>query len=86
MLLVNETLKEITLFTKSFQNREHAGRRAEGCSGQNPAGRLAGRRARIVECVFSAPLIDTTIALLLELRGENIWHRMFFFFSPANGI
>lgn len=69
MLLGNEMLKEIMLFTRSFQNREHAGRGAEGCLGQNPAGKLVDRRARIVGCVFSAPLIDTAIALLLELSG-----------------
>ena len=40
------------------------------------------KTARIVECVFSAPLIDTAIALLLELRGKNLWHRMLSFPQP----
>lgn len=69
MLLVNEMLKGIMLFMESFQHREHTGRRAEGSTGQNPAGKLVESKARRGECVFSAPLIDAATALLLELSG-----------------
>lgn len=49
--------------------RTHGGSGAEGCLEGNPAGKLVDRRTRIFECVFSAPLIVSALALPLELSG-----------------